>query len=656
MSWSIALPRAWGFAIKSTLNIASAWVSSPATEVAADERELRPEPLAAGAEGVRRASATVTIIDAERIRHSGAGTVPDLLRSVPGVQVIRHSNGNFLISLRGAGGLTGSFLLLTLDGVPLNSAIDGSIDWDLLPLDLRDIERVEVVRGPVSAVYGGGAYAGAVHVISRRPSSKGHAAELRAVGGADLRPEPLAAAGANYSHLGEAGSFRWFVVGRHDDTANLGAGLDHPAGTQVGSLAALSVETGEDSRVILQLGGAWSRRGSLDHVTNEPLATQRALAHGLLAWRASELPSVLDTFEVWTRARARMIRAEGSSDPHGVSYDGTKALRGELGVNLGFDLHAKARAKLGAEGSMTWFDAAYLDPKVTGLPGVGFGATLGLDLFPTPRFDIRAQSRLQLPGLVATHRLAFIYHRPRWALRLAAASDERPPTALESAGRFLDPITQELVLQGNAKLDGPRHHSLELGAVLTPGPKLAVRPVVFAGAMTRAIVARFDLAPTRTFESEGSRRWLFGGELEVDWRVIAELSIAAGLGYLRFLETRPARAALVGDPPQNSNWTAALRLFGSTRDGRVGYGLGADLISGRRYSTLVGIPTVAFDVEVPLTAYADGRVEFQPARRVPLWLSLSARIGLPHGAVESFFPGAARSSSVLTLGVEWRRR
>src|SRR5438046_1426485 len=83
--------------------------------------------------------AAVTVLGRDEIDRSGATTIPDLLRQVPGVQVIRQGPGNYIVSLRGTGGLTGNNLVVLVDGVPLNSRIDGSIDWAGLPVTPGDI-------------------------------------------------------------------------------------------------------------------------------------------------------------------------------------------------------------------------------------------------------------------------------------------------------------------------------------------------------------------------------------------------------------------------------------------------------------------------------------------------------------------------------------
>ena len=72
------------------------------------------------------APAAMSILTWEQIRHSGARTVPDLLRWIPGVQVYRNGPGNHVVSLRGTGGLNGNNVVVTINGVAINSPLDAS--------------------------------------------------------------------------------------------------------------------------------------------------------------------------------------------------------------------------------------------------------------------------------------------------------------------------------------------------------------------------------------------------------------------------------------------------------------------------------------------------------------------------------------------------
>src|SRR5689334_4354895 len=150
-------------------------------------------------ESVLTAPATVTVIDQDKIRQSAATTLPDLLRDVAGVQVLELAPGDYLVSLRGTGGLTGNNVVVLLDGIQLNSRIDGNVDWGAIPIDLAQIDRIEIVRGPVSTIYGPDAYTGVINIVSVAPSAEGVGKLARVGGGVDTAGRPVGLAAATVS-------------------------------------------------------------------------------------------------------------------------------------------------------------------------------------------------------------------------------------------------------------------------------------------------------------------------------------------------------------------------------------------------------------------------------------------------------------------------
>jgi len=125
---------------------------------------------------------SVTVITAEEIKQSGEPTVEEVIKGTPGIDVV--SNGGLgtttSIFMRGADAKN---VLVLMDGVPLNdpSAIGGAADISNLTVD--NIERIEIVRGPVSVLYGSHATAGVINIITKQGSGK-PAFTLGAEGGA----------------------------------------------------------------------------------------------------------------------------------------------------------------------------------------------------------------------------------------------------------------------------------------------------------------------------------------------------------------------------------------------------------------------------------------------------------------------------------------
>jgi vitamin B12 transporter len=107
----------------------------------------------------------VVVIDRATIEKSTGRTLPELLARVPGVQF--SANGglgkNSSVNIRGA---EARHTVLLVDGVRFGSATSGSPNWDTIPVDM--IERIEILKGPASALYGSEAVGGVVQVFLRK--------------------------------------------------------------------------------------------------------------------------------------------------------------------------------------------------------------------------------------------------------------------------------------------------------------------------------------------------------------------------------------------------------------------------------------------------------------------------------------------------------
>ncbi len=113
-----------------------------------------------------------SVIDRSTIERNGGKTLGEMLNTIAGVQIIGANNNpgtNNLVTIRGAA--AGNTLIL-LDGVPVNdpSVITNYYDINFIPLD--QIERIEILKGGQSTLYGSDAVAGVINIISRKPANK----------------------------------------------------------------------------------------------------------------------------------------------------------------------------------------------------------------------------------------------------------------------------------------------------------------------------------------------------------------------------------------------------------------------------------------------------------------------------------------------------
>ncbi|MBN1898167.1 MAG: TonB-dependent receptor [Spirochaetes bacterium] len=117
---------------------------------------------------------SVEVITRDQIDHTPARDIAGLLKTIAGLQVYTRSDGSFVVDGRGFnnGAGNGSRVILLLNGMPLKNGDNGAMDWSLISLE--EVETVEVIRGGTGTLYGDGAIAGVVNIItsdSQYPSS-----------------------------------------------------------------------------------------------------------------------------------------------------------------------------------------------------------------------------------------------------------------------------------------------------------------------------------------------------------------------------------------------------------------------------------------------------------------------------------------------------
>ena len=162
--------------------------------------------------------AAVTVITEEQIQSSGATSIPDLLRSVPGVDVMEPNKSQANVSIRGFNQTYSNTVLVMVDGRAINQLILGNIFWNTEPILLTRIKRIEIVRGPGSVLYGANAFNGVINIITKTPEDM---AETKT---------PVSLVGA-YGEHESAFTEGTYSTGKANDWAlTLGAGYHATAG------------------------------------------------------------------------------------------------------------------------------------------------------------------------------------------------------------------------------------------------------------------------------------------------------------------------------------------------------------------------------------------------------------------------------------------
>lgn len=113
------------------------------------------------------APAAITLITQEDIIRSGAKSIPEALRLVPGMEVAQSSASTWQISTRGFQGQWSDSLLVLVDGRSVYTPTFSGVYWDAEDMILEDIDRIEVIRGPGATVWGANAVNGVVNIVSK---------------------------------------------------------------------------------------------------------------------------------------------------------------------------------------------------------------------------------------------------------------------------------------------------------------------------------------------------------------------------------------------------------------------------------------------------------------------------------------------------------
>ena len=154
-----------------------------------------------------RVSPSVFVITEVDIRRSGATTIPEVLRMVPGMHVAQIDGNKWAIGIRGFTDRLARAMLVMIDGRAVYSPLFAGTYWEVQDLPLSDIERIEVVRGPGGALWGANAVTGTINII--RKTAVQSAGVNVTVGSGTSDPYGVAA-----SYGGAASKFQYRLSGK----------------------------------------------------------------------------------------------------------------------------------------------------------------------------------------------------------------------------------------------------------------------------------------------------------------------------------------------------------------------------------------------------------------------------------------------------------
>ncbi|MDQ3263679.1 MAG: TonB-dependent receptor [Myxococcota bacterium] len=549
------------------------------------------------------------VISRREIEVSGARDLAELLEQHPGVEIARES------PVRTSGvrllGLDPEYVLLLIDGQRVAGRVGGTIDLERF--SLREVERIEIVKGPASVLYGSDAMGGVINLITRRTRRPLEAEARASYGG---RGESDLRAGA-----GVSGS-RW----------NLGAGAIHRRGeafdldpstvaTTGSALSSWDVElTGEARPVdgaLIDLRLHYQRRdtGGVDAAPSGAIFDRRnrgevygATLHG----RLEHTP--LGTLSL--RGAASGFRDQFQQDQRLARdldlYQESKEGVVEAGLQLDQNLFERHQASVGVDGLMETLRSPRL--------GAGYGRRFRGAVFvqddwrplDEPRVHASAGVRMDLDsqfGPSVSPRIAFRYDPWRGlALRGSLGWGFRAPSFQELLLNFENPGIG-YVVEGNPALRPERSRGINLSADWTASDRLTVSGSAFRTDLDDLIAlitvqeATPD-TPLRFGYRNVSRGYTQGVELAVRTKLGSFLSV--DLGYA----LTDARDAESGAPLEGrAMHRGTVRLTGRLRQWNLDGSLGASLVGPRPF--LDPASAGGFRYSAPY-ANVDARVGWRP--------------------------------------------
>lgn len=178
--------------------------SNPLKQLSLDQLgDVKVTSVSKEPEEVWNTPAAIYVLTGDDIRRSGATTIPEALRLVPGVDVARIDSDHWSIGVRGFGSGFSKSLLVLIDGRSVYTPLFAGVYWDVQDVPLEDIDRIEVVRGPGGTIWGSNAVNGVINIITKS-AAETHGL-LVSTGGGNLDEGALVAryggtAGSNFDY------------------------------------------------------------------------------------------------------------------------------------------------------------------------------------------------------------------------------------------------------------------------------------------------------------------------------------------------------------------------------------------------------------------------------------------------------------------------
>ncbi|HXH38577.1 MAG TPA: TonB-dependent receptor [Thermoanaerobaculia bacterium] len=439
-------------------------------------------------------AAAVFVITQDDIRRSGATTIPEILRIVPGLNVARLNGNSWAVSARGSNGQFANKLLVMIDGRSVYTPLFSGVFWDVQDTLLEDIDRIEVIRGPGGTLWGANAVNGIINIITKH-AIETQGALLSSGGGVVEGPSEAGRYGGSFGHNG---FYRVF-----------GKAFDRPP--SVGG-----VHPTPDAWAVGRAGfrADWASRGGDNFTAQGDIYRGTVATQGVLIDPANPFGNRSSSTHVsgqdlqfrWTD-----IQSSRSDTTLQAFIDDTE--RSDPGLVLGrrtLDIDFENHLKLGSRNDAVWGAEYHHSNDRAAGPGLTLvrdsnvtaiaSAFVNDEIHVARRFHVTIGTKLEYDPvshlqLQPTLRLLFKAsdHQTIWA---AATSAVRSPAETELYGRinvgaFPDGTgnTGLIVVYGNPTLKPERVESYEAGYRWQVSPNVGFDATAFHNRMKRLMGA-----------------------------------------------------------------------------------------------------------------------------------------------------------------------
>lgn len=180
------------------------------------------ESVSKSSERLWSAPAAVYRLTNDQIRRSGANSIPEAIRLIPGVNVARIDSNKWSVSIRGFNSRSANKLLVLIDGRSIYDPLFSGVLWESKDVMLEDVDYIEVIRGPGGTLWGFNAVNGVINIVTK-PVSETQGGLISAGGGNEVRQVGAARYGVKIgedSHFRAYGKYRNLDSGYRADDAH----------------------------------------------------------------------------------------------------------------------------------------------------------------------------------------------------------------------------------------------------------------------------------------------------------------------------------------------------------------------------------------------------------------------------------------------------